>query len=360
VEARARSASRSSDAPGGAIGRRALLRAALSALVAAPIAACGGASPPAPTAPPAPPLPKLATGSLAALLPRADLRWLLLARPREIAAIPWLIPPIARVVPEANLTRFAAQTGLDLRQVHEVAVASYEGATEADDVTAYVVRHNGDAVAIERAFRARLTSDEVRTVERPDLVRVAGKVGTTTHAFAAIGPDVVVYQVGGRPARGPVRVATLYALGKLRRSPTALAEEPLKSLAARFGGAPARAFALGPFEGELARGARGLLAGATAIGAAARPSVREKIALAIAVSGDFAKTGEPASHELLEAWNELAGGSFGHLLGLDRPFQAPLATYADDAVAVAVELDPELLAKGLAAATSARIDEIMR
>lgn len=343
-----------------AIGRRALLRAALSALVAGPLAACGGAPPPAPSAAPAPALPKLATSSLAGLLPRADLRWILLARPREIAAIPWLIPAVARVVPEANLGRFAAQTGLDLREVREALVASYTGATEADDAMAYVVRHNGDPVAIERAFRARITSYEVRTVERPDLVRVTGTVGETTHAFAAIGSDVVVYQVGGHAKRGPARIAALYALGKLSRSPTALAEEPLKSLAARFGPAPARAFALGPFEGELARGARGLLAGATAIGAAARPSVREKIALAIAVSGDFAKTGEPASHELLTAWNDLASGSFGHLLGLDRPFSPPLATYADDAVAVAVELDPELLSKGLAAATSARIDEIMR
>jgi hypothetical protein len=345
------------------VSRRVILRAALGALVTAPLGSvvgCGAAPAVAPPGPREPALPKLATASLPALLPRADLRWIVLSRPREIASIPWLIPPIARVVPKANLTRFAAQTGFDLRQVHEAIVASYEGATAADDALVYLVRHNGDAVAIERAFRARITSDEARAVERPDLVRVSGTVGITPHAFAAIGGDVVAFQIGGSASRGPVRVATLYARGKLSRSPTALAGPPLGKLAARFGEAPVRAFALGPFEGELARGARGLLAGATAIGAAVRPSAREKLALAVAVSGDFAKTGDPASRELLAAWDDLATGSFGHLLGLDRPFEPPLPTHADDAVAIAVELDPDLLAAGLAAATSARIDEIMR
>ena len=53
-----------------------------------------------------------------------------------------------------------------------------------------------------------------------------------------------------------------YALDKLKKSPTVMSDDPLKALAARLGPAPFRAFAVGPFEGELARGARGLLAGA--------------------------------------------------------------------------------------------------
>jgi hypothetical protein len=160
--------------------------------------------------------------------------------------------------------------------------------------------------------------------------------------------------------RGPARVAALYAMQKLTRSPTVLALDPLRALSTRFGGAPARAFALGPFEGELARGARGLLAGATALGASVRPSARDGLALVVAVAGDFTKSGAPASQELLDAWNDLAAGSFGRLVGLDQPVEPPLATHAPDAVAVAVELSPPKLAEGLARATSADIARIMR
>ncbi|UQA61870.1 hypothetical protein [Polyangium aurulentum] len=337
-------------------GRRAFLGAVLASLGGL-VSGCGGSERP-PSPPRQPSLPKLATSRLDALLPLAGLKWLILARPREIASIPWLIPPIGTIVPEDRFAAFAASTGLDLRQIPEAIVASY--AAEEGDVSAYVVRHGGDAVAIERAFRRRLTSSERRSVDRPDVVRVSGKIGTALHAFAAIGPDVVCFQQGGSVSRGPVRVATLYAMGKLKRSPAALAEDPLRSLAGRFGAAPAKAFALGPFEGELARGARGLLAAATAIGAAARPSAREGIALAVAVAGDFSKSGEPAERELLAAWDELARGSFGHLLGLDAPVTAPLATHSDEAVAIAVELDPGRLAKGLADATRNQIAEIMR
>jgi hypothetical protein len=213
---------------------------------------------------------------------------------------------------------------------------------------------------IERSFRQRLTSAQHRAEDRPDLIRISGKIGSAESTMVLIGRDVLGVQRGGSPTRGPARIAALYAERKLKRSPTALADEPLRSLVERFGDAPLRAFAPGPFEGELRRGARGLLAGATAIGAAARPSAREGIALVVAVAGDFSTSGALASRELGAAWDELAKGSFGHLLGLDQPKQAPLTTWSAGAVACAVELDPLRLAQGLRSATSARIDEIMR
>lgn len=333
--------------------RRAWLGGALAAALGLLAPACGAPAP-APR-PPAPPLPPLRTGDLTALLPLAGLRWLILARPREIAAIPWLIPAIARIAPERNLDRYAASTGVDLRQIQEAAIASYAGGA-----TLYLARHSGAPVTIERRLRRRLTGKVRRAEERPDLVRVSGDLGPTPHALVLLGRDVLAFQDGGSPSRGPARIASLYALGKLSRSPTALAGEPLRSLAARFGPAPVRALALGPFEGELARGARGLLAGATAIGAAARPSARERIAVAVAVTGDFSTSGPAASEELLAAWDDLASGSFGHLLGLDAPLEPPLAMHAPEAVAIAVELDPDRLARGLAAATGARVEEIMR
>lgn len=339
---------------GPAPSRRALLGGTLAAALGLCLPGCGGA-PEAPPRKPEPPLPPLAIADLTRLLPAAGLRWILVARPREIAAIPWLIPAISRVAPEQNLDRYAASTGVDLRQIPEAVVASYEGGA-----TFYLARHGGDARVIERRFHKRLTGRVRRALDRPDVVRVSGDIGAGPHALVLLGRDVVGLQDGGSPTRGPARIAALYGVGKLRRSPTALAVDPLPALVERFGPAPVRAFALGPFEGELARGARGLLAGATALGAAARPSAREKIALALAVAGDFSASGPAASEELLAAWDELAQSSFGHLLGLDVPVDPPLSTHAPDAVALAVELDPDRLARGIAAATSSQIEEIMR
>lgn len=339
--------------------RRSFLLGALASLLGLPaLGGCGAAGAERLEGARPAPLPPLKGGPLSGLMALSGLRWSIFVRPREIASVPWLIPPIASVVPEENFTRFAAATGIDLRQVQEAVIASYGGG--GGEATLYLARHGGDPRRVERWYRARFTGDERRTVDRADVVRLSGKVGGEPHAVALIGRDVVAIQQGGSVSKGPARIATLYATEKLKRAPTVLAEEPLRSLAARFGAVPLLGLALGPFEGELARGARGLLAGATAIGAGARPSAREGIALAIAVAGDFSTSGAAAAEELLGAWNELAGGSFGHLLGLDQPMEAPLATHAEDAVAVAVELQPRKLAAGLRAATSSQIDEIMR
>ncbi len=337
-------------------GRRALLAAALATFASA-LVGCG-ATPPSVAKPAEKPEPPLAVPSLEGLLPLAGLRWIVLARPREITSIPWLVPFVGTVISEARFDRFARGTALDLRRSPEALVASYR--TDDGDATVEIVRHTTDPRAVERAFRDRISTDGSRAVDRHDVIRVSGKIGTARHAFAAIGPDVACFQQAGSLARGPCRIASLFARGSLSRPSRVFSDPTLSALAERLGPAPARAFALGPFEGELARGARGLLAAATAIGAAARPSAREGILLSLAVAGDFSRTGEPASQELAAAWSDLAQGSFGHLLGLDVPVTAPLSTHAPDAVALVVELDPRRLAKGLSDATSNEIEEIMR
>jgi len=336
--------------------RRALLQASLAALAAA---LSGCAESPTPVAAPAlTPLPPLAIPSLDALLPLAGLRYVVLARPREIAAIPWLIPSIAAFASEERLDRFARFTAIDLRQTPEALVAAYT--TEEGEATIELARHAGNAQTIERAFRDRISSEAERFVDRPDLIRVTGKIGLSKHAFAALGPDVVCFQQGGSMKRGPCRIATLFATNKLKRTTRLFSDESLRVLDARLGPAPLRAFAPGPFEGDVARAARGLGAAATALGAAVRPSAREALFLSLALTGDFSTTGDVASRELQAAWQDLASGSFGHLLGLDAPVTTPLATYATDAVSLVVELDPRKLSKGLADATTNEIDAIMR
>ena len=55
---------------------------------------------------------------------------------------------------------------------------------------------------------------------------------------------------------------------------------------------------------------------ATAVGIAARPSVREGILVAIAITGDFSTSADAASQALLSEWTRVSETSFGHLLGL--------------------------------------------
>jgi hypothetical protein len=128
------------------VDRRAFVTGALAVL-----AGCGGAAPPPPPQPVVPDAPPpLRIATLTRLLPVAHLRWAIQVKPREIAAIPWLIPPLGRVVPEENLTRFAASVGFDLRQIPEAVVATYAG--DGLDATLYLVRHNGDPATIVRLF----------------------------------------------------------------------------------------------------------------------------------------------------------------------------------------------------------------
>ncbi|HTJ85569.1 MAG TPA: hypothetical protein VL400_27820 [Polyangiaceae bacterium] len=335
--------------------RRALVGGALaSALTALFGAACG--SPP--EIPKPPPLPPLALDKLDKLAAGAGLAWLVRVAPRKIAEIPWLIPAIGQILPEKRLDAFRDRTGLDLRRLEEAWMFSYDHTLGGASVA--VVRHPADPLELERKFRERLTADIVRSEDRPDLVRVSGHAGTVARAFARLGKDVAVYQTGGDLARGPARVAALYAMGKLAKVEAALAVDPLGTLFARFGDAPAIAVAPGPFDDELARAARGLLASATGVGAGVRPTARENLGLSLAIAGDFGDRSAEAAEILGAAWQDIALAPFGHLLGLDRPIEAPVTAGAGGVLTLSVEVRPDRLAEGLRALAAEDLDAIMK
>lgn len=391
----------------GAPARRTILHGALAALATPLLQACGAG--PGPVTPEGPPLPPLATSPLTGLVAAAGVRWMIVAAPKDLLGVKWIPPLLDVAVSGARFDSFAMATGIDLRALPEaVAVACAPIASkgeaaplntanpvappaapsatadasaqippapsdplatpgdpapkpaEDDDVMLYLARHVGSAQAIERSYRARFTSNEKRSSDRPDLVRVSGKIGRRTLSAAFLGPDVVAFQDGGSASRGPARIASLFAEGKLKHARSALAVEPLHSLALRLGAAPFAAYAPGPFEGELRRGLRGLLGAATAVGAVLQPTERRSFALTAAVTGDFSKSAAPASDELLAAWRDLAGSRLGHMLGLDKPVRAPMTQGGPDAVMIAVELAGQSLAEGLAAATASRVQDIFR
>ena len=217
-------------------------------------------------------------------------------------------------------SRFGAAVGFDLRQIPEAAVAALRGGGRGRGLDALL----GPAQRRPRGRRAPLprpADDRASTARSigPISSASAARSAATPATLALLGRDVAAFQLGGSPTRGPARIAALYATDKLKKSPTVLSPRiRCARSTSRLGPAPFRAFAVGPFEGELARGARGLLAGATAIGGTVRPSAREGLLVVIAVAGDFSRSGEPASRELAAAWDELAAGSFGRLIGLDE------------------------------------------
>ncbi len=329
--------------------RRALLQAAAFAAVGS---ACSSGPEPAPP-PKVLPLP---SPELPKLLPRAAVSWVVRLEPRAISQIPWLIPVIGKLVPESSFDAFRDKLGLDIRQLPEAILARWGEPLAAG---AAYVRHNVDPRVLEKKMTKRLSSEVVRSEDRPDVVRVSGRLGTEVRAFARLGADAAVYQWGGDPARGPARIASLYAMRKLGAR-TALDGDPLGPLFARFGSAPAIAVALGPFDDEWKRAARGLLEVATAVGAAARPTSRENVGLAIALMGEFGDRGSEAADTLRDAWNDLARSGTGNVLGLDQPVEQPVAAGARDVVTLSIELEPNRLVEGLRALVARDLEAIMR
>ncbi len=334
-----------------AVSRRSTLALILGAVAAS---ACTAKTPEKVEPPPEPTVVK----ELASLATSAGLAWLVRAKPRAIAQISFLIPSIAKIIPEERFDAFKAQSGMDPRQLHEVLFLKYGDALR--NAEAQIVRHNGDGAALEKKFLARITSDAMHTRDKPDLVRLFGSIGNHRQGFARIGKDVVMYQQEGDEARGPIAIASLFARGKLTKAPRLLAGEPLASLVARFGEAPVVAAAIGPFPEEWNKAARGLFAVATAVGASARPTARENVGLALALVGNYGRDAAKAAEILKEAWGDLATTSMGHLLGLDHPIEDPITAGNGDVVTLSVELAPARLAEGLRALAAEDLDAIMK
>lgn len=342
--------------------RRALLGALVGAAVLAPLgglgAGCAPTTGPAPIPPPPTP-PPLAVERLTDLVPSAGLRWLFEARPAALLGSEWLRPLLGRVLHDERLELLARSTGVDLRTVPELLVGSFDAGQ--DDAILYAARHQVDALHIERLFRERLTRDERRSVEEDGrIVRVSGRIGQIPRVLVTLGREVVAFQFGGSVDAGPARVAALYAEGKLHRSPALREDRTLGPVWNALDGAPARGLLPGPFEGPDARGLRGLLGSAEALALALSPTARRSLALAVLVAGDYSADPARAAAMLAMAFADLGQSDVGHLLGLGEPASPARAAPCPLGLRLDVELGPEALFAGLAAATMDNVRDIMQ
>jgi hypothetical protein len=298
------------------------------------------------------------------LLTSVGLRWLVLIDPARLTATPWLQGHIGRLLQDDRLTLLARTTGIDVRRSAELALAGYR-----DGVVAYLVRHQSDQTLVERRFRERLTSAIERAEHGHQLTGLWGNIGTKPHGFAALGPDVAVYQYGGDRKRGAARIALLYAEGKLARVPSALGEASMAALQRALGNAPAMVLLPGPFEGDAARGVRGLLGAATAFGAALTPTKAKTLQLRVLLVGSFSlpadKQGDSPLDYLRAAWTDLAQADLGRLLRLHETHSNVYVSTRQlgpdlTELSLGVELSAPKLFEGLAAATIDDVRDMMR
>ncbi len=332
--------------------------------------ACGTKDPPKA---PAPDAPKTHLSPVEDLVPAAGLSWLVLARPREIAAHADMIVALHYFVSEERLNRFAvANGGVDLRSIDELAIAKYP------DTTLYLARTHLDPARVESAFATHLGSIEGRVIDRKggrdeQIVRAWGQASDGREQLAIFGIDAVGLEQG---KFGPLRAAELFADRRLKRASPALRAAPLSRAATLIKDAPLRAFAAGPFEGEWSKGFAGLLAATTAVGIAVRlptptptpmpnptptpTPTSVPLSFTLTLLGAWGADASAASERLLAVYGTLSSNPLGHLCGLDRPLTPPRARTEPDALILDVTLDALALARGLHLALDAQVDEIMR
>jgi hypothetical protein len=316
------------------------------------LSACGPRPIAAPAAPPPVPLHLEPACDLA---PSAGVEWIVEAKPRALAELPDLIPVIALVVPEARFNTFTtAHGGIDVRQVVDLCVAKYR------ESVLTIARAPFDATRVEKAFADRVTKPGGRQLDipNPPVVRVWGEVNGEPQQLVLFGREVVALEQG---RAGPIRAAEAFAQGKLRRASPALRGGTLARAVQLAGDAPVRAFAPGPFEGEVAQGLGGLMRASTAVAASAQfVGAPAKIAIRIVLTGAWGKDAPAAAERLAAAVHVVSESAFGRLLGLDHPVVAPQVRTMEEALVVEVTIDGTALARGLHDALNAEIGDIMR
>jgi hypothetical protein len=315
-----------------------------------------GCGHPKPPEPPPPPLQPLHLDPLVDLAPAASLTWLLELHPRALALDGRLAGPIARTFPEERLASFRRWSGgVDPRESETWVVAAYP------QVILWLVKQFIDPGRVEAAFTEHVVSVEGRAADgfpgdrRSVITRVWGASANQREQLAIFGVDAVGLEEG---RFGPLRAAELFAEGRLRRASPALRAEPLARLAVALGDASVRAFAPGPFVGELAHGVGGLLGATTAVGAVARVvdgAAPEKpgVAIRVMMLGAWGADSDAASERLRAVFDLVAQSGIGRLVGLRQCLAGPVVHAAPEALSIEFTMDAEQLARGLYAATTA-------
>lgn len=326
-------------------------RDAIRLAMALAAASCAG-RPTTPLAVPRPPALPLHLDPLVDIVPGAGLVWLVEARLADLWANEVVRRVATTLVAPARLDAFAAgHGGVDLRTARQFVAAGFP------DSTLALVSAPVQAERIVAAFGSGAVTVDGQSIDH-GVTRVWGRRGNrpATEELAIFGERAVGWERGRCQM---LRVASLFAEGRLHRALPALHVEPLASASAAVGDAPIRAFAPGPFRGEYATGLGGLLRAATAVAATVRPGSRSDLVLHFALLGAWEHDAAGAADRLAAAFETLAWDPIGRLVGVESAIDGPHTWSQDGTLRLEVSLDANSMARGLHAAADASVEEMM-
>jgi hypothetical protein len=304
-----------------------------------------------PSAPPSPPLDPLRVHPLSNLVVAAGLRWVVFTRPQELLLHPALQASFSRFAPPVRRQVFQKLTGIGLDSIKEAVVAGYDGST------LFVLDGMADALETEARFRDRLIFDVIRKAYRSDAIWTHGRTATgDVRALSALHPHVVAVEGGDRLRS---KVALLFALGRLRRSPRALDLPDMKQVLDALGDVPVRALAPGPFEGAWEGAIRGLLSSCSAVGLGILVGPAGQLSLSVRLAGAWGQDAPRAAEVLLSGWQDLASSSLGRLLHLDESTDGPRVGGGPEILSLDVGVDGVKLMDGLYQVVAADVREIL-
>lgn len=324
----------------------------LACVTALALAGCSGSRPKA--QPASAPETALHHGPITDFVPAAGLRWMLVARPKELWSNQVLRRGVEKLFPNDRLTIFTQQSGIDLRQLGAGCVAGF-------DIGTLYLAETTDAVdRAKRAFLARLASEPLTKHPGPGVTHITGIIGLTPESFVGLEGRLV-----GVSVKDPTltKIVGAFALGKLKKSPAALDGAALRELPKSLAVDPLQFYVPGPFTEEWAKGAGGLLGRSIAVGISARLVNREAAATLLDVQailiGDYGENASETIQRALATFQELTQSGLGRVLSLRDESVAPEILATRERVTLRVRLPLERLLDGLYAAVAANVWEML-
>jgi len=313
-------------------------------VVALATSACGAPSPPATSPPPS--AADTAPREVLDYVPAAGLRWLCRAQPRRIFRDSALRALALQVVEPDRLDAFTMLSGVDLRELESGAIAGY------DLGTLYVAALAApDGGAARARFQERLSGGAIVKQPEPSLYRIVGTRAGEARALVSV-HDRLLAVGAGDPSLA--RVAEAYARHRLN-SPTALKGAALSALPSAPSDALAVVYFPGPFSGEWAHGAHGLLGDATAVDVVIQAGAEASLQVTVTLVGDW--PGVDAGAALGAAAAELTTSSTGLLFGFDQMKNVRIVAHLHQ-LTWSGEVPAAALVAGLRAAALANVPEM--
>jgi hypothetical protein len=334
---------------------------ALAALSVCGACACSPAKPPT-----KPDLPPLETSSLAAASQGPGARWVVVARPKEIAQGD-LGALLAKMAPAQGIDRLSKTLGFDARAVPDAIFVGYSATTI---YAAHLPQGASPADALD-AFKRRALPPSGEASPRPDLVRTWGSMPSGSRASLAAmwsSRGDAIFAESGR--FGPVPVSIALVEGKLSPARGLAKQAPFDALLAWATDAPIAAFARCPLNDVLASNTSSgssdgdksdvpvVAQECDGAGLSARSAGGGKVLLSMHVTGKWGKDATLAEKDLAAAIDRVVQSDLGHALGLrDANIETSSSAEAVDA---RVTVDGATLAEGLRRLTEASIADVLR